>query len=41
MKEEINNRRGILETTEEVSSYPGENGRWEPKVASKQPYARE
>jgi hypothetical protein len=29
------------ETTEEVSSHPGENVRWEPKKASKQPCARE
>jgi hypothetical protein len=28
---------GTSETTEEVSSYPGENGRWEPKKASKHP----
>jgi hypothetical protein len=27
--------------TEAVSSHPGENGRWEPKKASKQPCAGE
>jgi len=27
----------MLKTTEEVSSHPGENGRWESKKASKQP----
>jgi hypothetical protein len=29
------------EITEEVSSHPGENGRWERKKASKQPCARD
>jgi hypothetical protein len=30
-----------METTEEVSSHPEENGHWEPTTASKQPGARE
>jgi hypothetical protein len=41
MKEETQQSQGNTENPEEVSSHPGENGRWEPKVASKRPCARE
>jgi len=41
MKESEITHMKTMKNTEEVSSHPGENGRWEPKQSMKHPCSRE